>query len=221
MASYAEQKKDVARPTFYMEAVKNNAKSEAEGRPIFDEKEFIKIDIPGDKNMNWIGEVEESHRNRWPDQYAAFKRGEARAASGTPLEHWPNPELTKARVAEIKAQNILSVEELAGIGDNQLGKLGFHGRELREAARAYIAQAKDSAGASAMAARVAQLEEMVKRLSGNVPPEPEQKTKSIEDCTDAELKEFIKRETGEGVRGNPNRETLVARARAIAEPEAA
>jgi hypothetical protein len=163
-----------------------------------------------------------SAKERWPDHYAAFKKGEQRATSGTPLEAWPNSDLTKSRVAEIKAHDILSVEELANLQDNLLGKLGMGARELREAARTYIAKAKSGAGDAAMAARVAQLEEMVKRLSGNAPPPPEEpKEKALEDCSDAELKEFIKRETGEPVRGNPSRDTLITRAKAIAEKEAA
>lgn len=40
--------------------------------------------------------------------------------------------------------------------------------------------------------------------------------KSLEECTDAELKAFIKRETGEPVRGNPSRQTLIERAMEIA-----
>lgn len=219
MPSNGEQK-DVARPHFYMDAIQNKAKSEKEGRPIFDEKEMIEIRIPGDKLLTWVGEVEQKHRERWPADYAAFKKGEARAAHGTPLDQWPNPELTKSRVAELKALDILSVEELANLSDALLGKLGMGGRQLREAARSYISTAKDGAKESAMAARLAQLEEMVQRLSGAPAPEAP-KEKTIEDCTDAELKEFIKRETGEPVRGNPSRETLITRAKAIAEKEAA
>jgi hypothetical protein len=40
--------------------------------------------------------------------------------------------------------------------------------------------------------------------------------KALEDCTDAELKAYIKRETGSAIRGNPNRDTLMEAARAIA-----
>lgn len=49
----------------------------------------------------------------------------------------------------------------------------------------------------------------------------EQGDKRLEDCTDAELKAFIKRETGEAVKGNPSRQTLIERAMEIAtSPEA-
>lgn len=210
--------KDTARPKFYQDAVQNNAKSEKEGRPIFDEKEMVEVKIPGDKLFSWVGEVEDRHRIRWPEQYAAFKRGEQRAASGTPLEQWPNPTLTKGRVLELKAANILSVEELASVPDNILPKLGMGARELREQARTWIAKAKEGASTSALSAEVARLTEMVNRLTaGNVPAvAPVPAEKQIEDCTDDELKTFIERETGEKPRVNASRKSLLDRCAEIA-----
>jgi hypothetical protein len=212
-----------------MDAIKNKSKSEQEGRPIFDEKEMVEVKIPGDKQFSYVGEVTDVERHRWPEIYAAFKRGEERAASGTPLEHWPNAELNKSRVAELKAQNILSVEELAGISDSTLPKLGIGARELREQARAYIERAKEGAGTSKLSAEVARLTELVERLTNSnitsfVPDKPPvvepQRDKSIEECSDTELKAFIRRETGEGIRGNPSRDTLLKRVAEIANSKA-
>lgn len=212
--------KDTARPHFYVEAIKNNAKSEAEGRPIFEDREMVKITIPGDRLSNWVGYVTDVHRERWPEHYAAFKRGEARASVGTPLEHWPCDSLTVARVAELKALNILSVEELASVPDNTLPRIGMGARALRDQAKAYIANAKGGAETAAMAARIAQLEEMILAMRGNASPapapEPEPEEKAIEDLSNEELKAYIKRETGSPVLGNPSRETLIERATAIA-----
>lgn len=221
MASYASQP-DIARPHFHMDAFQNKAKSEQEGRPIFDEKEMVRIVLPGDKHLTWVGEVTDEHRQRWPEQYAAFKRGEERAASGTPLEQWTSPNMTRSRVAELKALNILAVEELASVPDSALTKIGMGARELREEARAYIDSAKDNSANAAMAARIAQLEEMVMRLSGTTQaaPEPPKQEKTLEDCTDAELKEYIRRVTGEPVLGNPKRETLLMRAAEAATKDA-
>lgn len=218
---------DTARPRFFKEAVQNKFKSDQEGRPIFDEREFVEIRIPGDKLSVFVGYVEDEHRERWPEAYAAFKRGEERAASGTPLDQWPNASMTRARVAELKAASILSVEELANIPDSVLGRLGMGIRELREQAIAYLQGAKEGAANSAMAARIAQLEQMLETLNKNhsvapaIPSAPEPTEKAIEDCSDAELKAFIKERTGEPVRGNPSRETLIDRATQLATAEAA
>lgn len=218
MASNANEK-DTARPRFYNDAMQNMAKSEREGRPIYEDKEMVEIRIPGDKLMTWIGVVEDKHRQRWPEQYAAFKRGEERAASGTPLEQWPNATLNKSRVAELKAQNILSVEELANIPDNVLPKLGMGARELREQAKSYISTAKSAAENSHLVAEITRLKEIIEMRTGQ-PIAPvateEAKEKAPEDCTDDELKAFIKRETGEAPRGRVSRATLLNRVTEIA-----
>lgn len=224
LASNAAER-DNARPTFFKEAVKNNALSEQEGRPIFDEKEMVKIEIPGDRNLTWIGVVDEKITNRFPAQYASFKRGDQRAASGTPLEQWPSPDMTTGQIASLKALNILSVEELANVTDAVLPKIGMKGRELREQARAYIQSAKDSAATNRLAQENAELrkrlEMLEQRITGVAPvPVEAPADKSIDDCTDDELKEFIKRETGQGMRGQPSRETLLARVREIADKKA-
>lgn len=218
--SQDDKQRDTARPRFYNDAIQNMEMSEKEGRPIYQDVEMVEVRIPGDQQMTWVGKVEEKHKHRWPEQYAAFKRGEERAASGTPLEHWPNPTMTKSRVAEIKAHNILSVEELAGIPDSSLQKLGMGARELREQARYYISNANDGAANAAMSAEIARLKEMVETLTGNkmepVSKEAAPVEKSLDDCTDDELKSFIKRETGKAPRGNISRATLLNRATEIA-----
>jgi len=59
---------------FYYEAVKDEEASLKEGRPIFLDKEFIKIIPVGDKNTVVCEPVTEDHRMRWPQQYSAPKR---------------------------------------------------------------------------------------------------------------------------------------------------
>lgn len=224
--------KDIARPHFYMDAVQNNSMSEKEGRPVFEEKEMVEIRIPGDKLMTWVGQVDEKHKQRWPEHYAAFKRGEARAATGTPLEQWTNPVMTRAKVAELKALDLLSVDELASVPDNLLSKMGPGARELRDQAKAYIDSAKSGATTAHLAAEVARLQEMVERLSGANEPERAashteadlqsmRKDKALEDCTDEELKAYIKRETGKAPAGRISRENLLKRAAEIATKAAA
>lgn len=228
MASNANEN-DTARPRFYMSAVENKAKSIEEGRPVFDEREMIEIAIPGDRLAKHVNYVLDEHRQRWPDHYAAFKRREEHAASGTPLEHWP--QVTTGRVAELKSLNILSVEELAGVPDTTLPRIGMGGRDLRDKARAFLSAAKDGAGLGRIAAEnadlKAQMEAMQKQLAslmgGGVVKalDLENHTsnvsdRAVEDLSDEELKAYIKRETGEGVRGTPTRQTLINRATALA-----
>lgn len=230
MASNAEQ--DTARPRFFMKAVENKAKSLEENRPVFDEREMVEIRIPGDRLATHVNYVLDEHRQRWPDHYAAFKRGEARAASGTPLEQWPP--MTTGRVATLKALGILSVEELSTLPDNMLTSLGMGARELRDQARAYLEAAAGGAAVARATAENADLRAQMERMQTQmealmrgsgaaVPAAVDVSDRAVDELTDDELKAYIKRETGEGVRGTPNRQTLIDRATALAtrEPEAA
>lgn len=233
----SEEKKETVRPRFYIHPVQNKAKSDKEGRPIFEPKSFVELRHPGDRLYSFVDEIDEHGRSlakradgtpvsdyseRFPRDFAAFKRGEERAAVGTPLEEWSA--LSRSRAAELKALNILTVEELADVQDGALDKMGMGARAEREKARTFLAASKGGAETNAMAARIAQLEEMVARLTAPVaqtittdlrhpldtPDVP------IEQATDAQLKEYIKRETGQAPRGTPSRDTLLNKAKEIA-----
>lgn len=233
---------DTAWCRFYIEPRENKAKSEAEGRPIFDDVEMIEIRVPGDKLTVFHDRVyrsdgrtengaipggPRSYKERFPRQYEAFKANQRQAQTGTPLEHYPP--LKASRVAELKAANIYSCEDYANIPDSALSKLGMNARKEREEVRAWLARAQEGALESKMRSENDALKEQMRAMeermqtliaSMSAPrPAAEPAEKPIEECTDEELKAFIKRETGEGVRGTPTRETLVSRARTIAEAQ--
>jgi hypothetical protein len=134
--------RDPAQPRFHMEAVVDEAASAREGRPIYRQEERVQILLPGSPNQP-VFRVDDSHRQRWPEQYAAFKRGEEMAIEGTPLEEWPI--LKKAQVFELKAQNIFTVEQCASLSDHALQKLGLTGHRLKERAIAFLDEAASQA----------------------------------------------------------------------------
>jgi hypothetical protein len=165
--------KDSAVPHFYMGTVENVARSKEEGRPIFDDKEMVRVVIPGDRLATFVGEVEDRHRDRWPDHYAAFKRGEQRASSGTPLEYWPI--MSSAKVAEMKALNIFSVEDLANLSDALLARIGMGARELRGQAQAYLENAKAGADVARLSAEIERLKAIMEARGTPIPDAPEKK----------------------------------------------
>lgn len=222
MASNANALKDTVVPRFFRAAVENPFKTKKEGRPIFDDVEMVETIIPGDRLTKPTFVVTDDHKVRWPKEYEAFKRGEALAASGTPLEHWPI--MTTSRVMEMKAIGILSVDMLAAVSDANLAALGTGSRELREQARAFIAAAKDGAATAAQAKEIEDLKAQVLRLQDQLlvkDRQPADDERNIEDLSDQELKTYIKRETGESVKGNPSRDTLLSRVTEIATKKAA
>ena len=134
---------DTCIPKFFIREVERKVESLKAGRPIFYDVEWVKIYIPGDASTVVSRKVTDEHRERWPVQYQAFKRGQQQAVTGTPLEEWPV--LTRARVAELKAVNILNVETLASLNDDAITRLGMGTRELVHRAQVFIKSAKDAA----------------------------------------------------------------------------
>lgn len=123
--------------TFHKVAVKNNFRSQTEQRPIFEEKEFVRIERVGDKTTVIDREASDFDKARFARQYAAFLRGEDSQLQGMPIESMPN--LTKVRIAELKALNVHTIEALAGVPDSALNKIGMDAQKLREKAREVLA----------------------------------------------------------------------------------
>lgn len=126
-------------PRFHTEAVQDELASAAAGRPIFRMEERIQVHTPGALNQP-VFRVTDEHRNTWPQQYEAFKRGEEMSVDGTPLEQWPV--LNRNQVAELKALQIYTVEQCAQLPDTAVQRIGLGGRAIRERAKAYLDDAE-------------------------------------------------------------------------------
>ena len=138
--------KSPAIPQFFTEAVKLEWKSRQEGRPIFEDREFVRIIIPGDRRSMAVEPVGEAHRSRWSREYQAFQAGREAPVEGTPLSEWPVSLMSPARVQELAYFNLRTVEQMAAVNDAQLQNLGMGARELRERARTWLEVAEKGAG---------------------------------------------------------------------------
>lgn len=205
---------DLLVPLFRNHAMENKAKSAAEGRPIFEDVEVVDVRAPGTRNYgtypanqmsNWIndpytGEQRPvTYAERFQRQYRQFKEHQEQTKSGTPLELVGF--LSAARQAELRAQNIYTVEALAAIEGSELKNLGPGGRELKNQAFEYIAKGRANvpnlqmqAELEAMRAKLAVMEEdraAAKNQLENNPAEAK-----FEAMTPEQLREFIKINTG-------------------------
>jgi hypothetical protein len=232
---------------FRADKIKNEGKTKAAGRPIFDDIELVEIRTAGDRNtvkvfpahsmhrwvMNEDGEQEvQTYAQRWNQQYRRFKENRQQVQDGTPLSELPF--LTEAKRAELRALSIHTAETLAALDGQNLKTLGPGGRELKNQAQAYLDAASGSANVTQMAAQIAELQSQLAALQ-NTPshllpeataPEdaadqPDEPSDDFENSSDDELKEYIASITGSKPRGNPSHETLVRMAREAAEQEAA
>lgn len=147
-------------------------KSEKEGVPMMDDVEMISVIQPGEKE-----EIKtlatDFHRRRFPRQYEAFKKGLEQTAGGTPLDHlYPSQPAT---VANLRAFNIFTIQQLAAISDSAMIQLPM-GRTLCDQAKAYLSSASGGQNFHAMQAamrkEIDELKAMLGDRANDLPPQP-------------------------------------------------
>lgn len=141
---------------FFYDAVQNNAKSQAAGRPIYDMIEMVSIINPGSRD-EFISKVTPKLRETYGPQYEHWRKTEEQPSTGTPLETVPF--LNIAQVRELRGVNIDSLEHLASLSDAMKQKIGMGATELVRKAQAYIAAGTGSVDMS----RVIAENEILKR----------------------------------------------------------
>lgn len=144
-------KSDTAIPRFYTKPVQNNFKSEQEGRPVFEDRDFVEILVPGDRKTVSDGFVRDEHKRRWPRHYAAFKAQSEIPLDGTPVEQWAS--ITRSQAEELKFAHVRTVEQLAALPDDALNKtMSMGGYALREKAQRHLEALAGSAPMEKLAA---------------------------------------------------------------------
>lgn len=138
---------------FFLKAEQNNFLSQQENRPVFEDREFVRIEVPGDAKTVIETYVREEHKLRFPRQWMAFQMNRENPETGTPLAEWP---LLSASQAEmLKAIKFRTVESIANCSDLQCQSIGMIGgmapSALRERARAFLAAAHGTADVQKMA----------------------------------------------------------------------
>ena len=208
----------------------NKEKTKAAGRPIYDEgMEVVEVRFAGDRNKVSVfpahvicGEVLDedgdtqriTYAQRWQKQYERFKAKQQQVAEGTPLSELPF--LTEGKRMELKALNIYTAESLAAVDGQPLKNLGQRGRELKNQAQAYLDNAAGTADVTGMAAKIADLENLVAELRADRQQPQELPASEFSTWQPDQIKDWIEEQIGERPKGNPNLATLVRRADEIA-----
>lgn len=115
---------------FSREPVMHLGKSREEGRAIYEERDFVRIHVPGDKTSVVYRQVTDMDIQRFQARYAKWKAGQAEAVVGTPLNALPG--MSPAKVEEYRFFKIITIEQLADAND-QLGQkfMSFHADKAR------------------------------------------------------------------------------------------
>ena len=128
---------------FFTEEVVDPVASAAAGRPIYRSEERVELINPGDllnKPVLRVSQLTDEQREQFKTVYAQFKKGEEQSHEGTPIDQWPV--LNRAQIRELKAKEIYTVEQCAGLSDLGIQQIGMGGRAIRDLARAYLDEAQ-------------------------------------------------------------------------------
>lgn len=150
---------------FYKDAVYLKKKSEQTGKPEYEDRVFVSIIPIGDNKTEVIREATDSDKEKYPQEWDRYQRGEEQMYSGTPLKEWPGMQPSTIRMLE--HFNIFVVEQLAELSDGSLTHIGPGARELREKAKAYVAKARDEAATQQYAAENERLRSEIEALKVN------------------------------------------------------
>jgi|SRR5215470_2879070 len=150
---------------FYIGALRDDAASEREGRPIFKDTEFIRIYNSKDNILD--RPVRDTDKQRWPKHYAAFKNtGQADpAAVGQRLEHWPA--ITRSQAEELRYFKIFTVEQLASAPDSILTQIPGINR-LKQIAKVVMDIGREDAPYFKMQAQLEERDGKIAQLTSEV-----------------------------------------------------
>lgn len=210
----------------------NEAKTKVAGRLICDDVEICEIRTPGRVDVKHFPATEFSHwkddiftgalvkvtyAERFPRQYMQFKQQVAQTKSGTLLDHVPF--LTEARRAELRAMNVYTVEQLAHIDGQELKNLGPGGRDWKNQAIDFIAEAKALVPNIEMQTELEALRARTQALEADneaLKAKRDDIGSQFDEMSNLQIKDFITKESGTRPLGNPSRKTLIQMAADLA-----
>jgi hypothetical protein len=218
--------------------VLNPSKTAAAGRPIYDDCEAVIMQAAGSRltvspqpataRSHWVtdpltGEqTPVTYAERFARQYQQFKRQETQTMSGTPLDHARF--LTEARRAELRALNVFTIEQLAALDGAELKNIGPQGRELKNMAEAFIADALKGAPNAQLVAELDAVRALNQTLQDDVntlkaakaAAEDKNADTRFDNMSTDQLKDFITSRSGHVPQGQLPRKTLERMAAEIA-----
>jgi hypothetical protein len=135
---------------FYYVPKKNEAQSAAEGRPVFEDKEYVELIAAGNSTNIIRRPIYESDKRLYREEYKMFKSGDEEQIVGTRLTEIPW--LTRSQVEELMYRKIRTLEGLADVSDHDCNIPGM--LDLRRKAQAWLDKAKEAAPFTAMQAEM-------------------------------------------------------------------
>lgn len=158
--------------SFYTKPVMNPLKSTEAGRQVFDELDYIRIMTPGSQlSIIDTPVTDNNYLLRFGERYKKWKSGQEELLSGTPLDAFPWLIGKVGLLAELRALNIHTVEQLSTLPDSAMHNM-MGGIELRKRAADWLDQttgtdakvAKMSKDNDDLKAQLAAMQDQMKQL---------------------------------------------------------
>jgi hypothetical protein len=152
---------------FFHKPKQDMTASAKEGRPIFNEVEYIDIRVAGKAHSQACRPATFADKQRFPRHYEAFQKRVEMPEEGTPLTEWP--QISRSQAEELTFMNIKTVEQLIACSDTNITKM-FGGMNLRRQAEDWLSLAdatKLAADKVELEARIASLEALVAKHSAS------------------------------------------------------
>ncbi len=149
--------------TFYKHPVYMKYKSDQEGRPIYQDFDFISLQCSAQKHSVSTRKVTEADKKRFPHIWEAFVNDQEVKETGTAIENLPD--LTGSQVLMLRGVNVPTIEALAAVPDGNANALGPGGLDLKKRAKLFLeGESENSVKLEEANSRIADLEEKIEAL---------------------------------------------------------
>lgn len=164
----AQQKEGRNYVKFYRQWVRNNFKSKEAGREIGDEQDYIIIVSPGQPKSEVRRKATDADKMAYGPEWSAYEQGKEMQISGTPIELLPG--LAAGMADALKALYIYTIEQMAGLPDIALQRVGMGGNDIRKRAKEYIS--KGSAEVDELRRQLDEANAAIRELRAQVEAKP-------------------------------------------------
>ena len=125
---------------FYKKSIQNAAKSREEGKPVYQDQDFVKIQHPGE-TLNIVDRpARPDDAQRWPRQWHQFINSVEQKPDGIPIDLLFPDKPTISRT--LRGYNIHTVEQLANLSSEGISRVGLGCQEWVNAAARYVERAE-------------------------------------------------------------------------------
>ena len=137
---------------FYTRPTHNPAKSTESGRPIYEDKTFVRIQVPGERFNIVDRPANVNDARRFPVQYAQFQQGAEQRPEGTPVNLLFADRPSVA--AMLEASGVHTVEMLAGLSGTAIDSIGMGAQHYVNEAQKYLEMSNKGVGANKLKAEL-------------------------------------------------------------------